>query len=123
MGEQCGSGVHAIDITSPQDPVFAGCVGNDDFDYCHDAQVVVYNGPDTRFTGKEILFGYMGDSAAVIDVTVKSKPVTIARYEYPDLAFCHQGWLFNGQSQLMLNDELDEQQSLQTARTRSLIFD
>lgn len=45
-----------IDIRKPQVPTFSGCYGDDG--YVHDAQCVVYDGPDTKYQNKEICFCY-----------------------------------------------------------------
>ena len=50
-----GRGVHFVDISNPTSPVFIG--NYNDEGTTHDAQVVTYNGPDTDYTGKEILIG------------------------------------------------------------------
>ena len=42
----CTSGLHMVDVNDPVNPQFAGCFGEDG--YVHDAQCVIYNGPDTR---------------------------------------------------------------------------
>ena len=43
----CTSGLHMVDVNDPVNPKFAGCFGEDG--YVHDAQCVIYNGPDTRY--------------------------------------------------------------------------
>jgi len=48
----CNGGLFMIDVTDPKKPVYKECYGDDG--YVHDAQCIIYNGPDTRFTGKEI---------------------------------------------------------------------
>lgn len=42
----CDSGLHMVDVNDPVDPKFAGCFGQDG--YVHDAQCIIYNGPDSR---------------------------------------------------------------------------
>ena len=42
----------AVDVSDPVNPVFAGCFGDDG--YNHDAQCIVYNGPDTQHVGQEV---------------------------------------------------------------------
>ena len=39
-------GLHAIDVSDPLNPQFAGCYDEDG--YTHDAQCVIYRGPDAR---------------------------------------------------------------------------
>ena len=47
VGSQtCNSGLHMIDVNDPGNPKFAGCYMDDG--YVHDAQCVIYKGPDTR---------------------------------------------------------------------------
>jgi len=43
----CNSGLHMVDVRDPTNPQFAGCYGDDG--YVHDAQCVIYNGPDHRY--------------------------------------------------------------------------
>ena len=44
-----------VDVSDPAAPFSPGCVPNDG--YVHDAQCVIYTGPDTQYTGREICFG------------------------------------------------------------------
>lgn len=72
-----------LSVTVPTNPVGLGCYGGDNYtcvqfalvfgwtiaDSCeisHDAQAVVYKGPDTRYTGKEIMFAYNEDSLTIL---------------------------------------------------------
>ena len=53
-GNSCGGGLHMINIKDPMNPTFAGCfsdpsTGRSGTGYTHDAQCVVYNGPDTEY--------------------------------------------------------------------------
>ena len=41
-----------IDVTDPLNPVFAGCYQDDG--YTHDAQCVIYRGPDVDYHNKEV---------------------------------------------------------------------
>ena len=45
-------GLHAINVSDPLNPTFAGCFGGDG--YVHDAQCTIYTGPDTEHQGKEV---------------------------------------------------------------------
>ena len=40
-------GLFAVDVSEPKNPKFAGCFGGDG--YTHDAQCLVYRGPDVRY--------------------------------------------------------------------------
>ena len=60
-GETCGGGLHMIDIRNPTNPTFAGCcadptTGRQGTGYSHDAQCVIYRGPDEDHQEKEIRF-------------------------------------------------------------------
>eukprot|EP00005_Dracoamoeba_jomungandri_P000877 CAMPEP_0174251870 /NCGR_PEP_ID=MMETSP0439-20130205/1561_1 /TAXON_ID=0 /ORGANISM="Stereomyxa ramosa, Strain Chinc5" /LENGTH=458 /DNA_ID=CAMNT_0015332307 /DNA_START=24 /DNA_END=1400 /DNA_ORIENTATION=+ len=117
----CRGGLHIIDISNPVEPQFLGCFSDDA--YVHDAECVVYNGPDTRFTGQEICFCFNEDTLTV--VAVDSLPATmIARVPYTGSQYTHQGWLSKNQDYLLLNDELDESYGKTPGgRTRTLIWD
>ena len=126
-GDTCGGGLHMIDIREPKNPTFAGCfahpnTGRRGTGYAHDAQCVIYNGPDTEHAGREICFGSNETALSVADVTDKENPVVLGLAEYPNVAYTHQGWLTEDQSHFYMNDELDEVQGL-APNTRTLIFD
>lgn len=126
--ESCGGRLHMINIEDPRNPAFAGCftdisTGMAGTGGTHDAQCVTYAGPDERYTGHEICFMSNGASAlSIADTTDKRNPVAIARGEYPNIAYSHQGWLTPDQRYFYLNDELDEFSGL-VPGTRTLIFD
>jgi len=112
----CGNGLHMIDVSDPQNPTFAGC--ESETGYVHDTQCVVYDGPDTDYTGRELCFnsnglGYSTNPLAnffsVVDVTDKSNPVTISRIGYSGSGYSHQGWLTEDQAYFLHGDEGDEQ--------------
>ena len=91
--------------------------------YTHDAQVVVYRGPDLAYQGREIAFCYNEDTITIVDVSVKSAPVQVSRTAYANSGYTHQGWLTDDQAFLLMNDELDELNTLPNfpnarARTR-----
>jgi len=119
----CNKVIHMVDVSNPLKPVFAGCLGDKQFTYCHDVQCVTYAGPDTRYTGHEICFGSMGDSIGVMDVTNKKAPVLLNKQTYHNLEFCHQGWLFDGQARFSVNDEIDELVSETSTHTRTIFYD
>ena len=112
-------GVHFIDIQNPVTPTGLGGYGEDG--YTHDAQVVTYNGPDTDYTGREILIGANESQIAIVDITDKSNPVGISILNYPQLAYTHQGWFTEDQRFFLLGDELDEIRFGFNSRT--LVFD
>jgi len=113
-----------VDITDPKNPKAAG--GYSAQGYTHDAQVVTYNGPDTDYTGREILIASNGNvrgtnDVVVVDVTNKTSPKFISKITYPNARYTHQGWFTEDQSHFILGDELDEQ-SIGT-NTKSVVFD
>jgi len=112
-GETCGGGLHMIDVNEPTEPTFAGCfrdnlTGRSGTGYVHDAQCVIYEGPDVEHAGKEICFGSNETALSIADVTDKDNPVSIAIASYPNVAYAHQGWLTEDQRYFFMSDELDE---------------
>ncbi|KAL8935010.1 MAG: hypothetical protein Q9216_005630, partial [Gyalolechia sp. 2 TL-2023] len=121
----CRGGLFMVDVSNPAKPVSPGCVSQDG--YVHDAQCVVYNGPDARYQGKEICFNYNEDTLTIVDVTDKKAPVQISRTPYVGSAYTHQGWLTSSSDMtfLLLDDELDETDQTGAAangRTTTYIF-
>jgi len=126
-GITCGGGLHMIDINDPVNPTFAGCfshagTGRNGTGNTHDAQCVVYRGPDTEHAGKEICLGSNEVALSIADVTDKANPAVISRATYPSIAYTHQGWLTEDHRYFYINDEADEPQGL-VEGTRTLIFD
>lgn len=124
-GQVCGQGLHMINIQIPDTPRFVGCyahegTGRAGTGYTHDVQCVEYNGPDQDYVGQEICLGSNETAVSIVDVTVKGQPRTVAKAEYPGVAYAHQGWLTEDQRIFILGDELDERAG---EPARSLIFD
>ena len=125
-GETCGGGLHMIDLSEPANPSFAGCFsdgvsGRRGTGYSHDAQCVIYHGPDVDYQGHEICIGSNETAISISDVTDKANPIGIAMASYPSVAYAHQGWLTDDHRYFYLNDELDESQGL-VENTRTLIW-
>ncbi len=99
-------GAHFINIQDPLNPVGVG--GYSGSGYSHDAQVVIYNGPDTDYTGHEIYIGSNENHVAIVDVTDKSNPQLIASATYTNDSYTHQGWFTEDQKYFIVGDELDE---------------
>ena len=125
-GETCGGGYHMVDIRDPKNPVFAGCYSDPSAgaggNHIHDAQCVIYNGPDADHQGREICFGANASVFSIADVTDKENPRTLAALDYPKVAYVHQGWLTDDQKYFYINDEGDEVGGLVDA-TRTLVWD
>lgn len=111
-------GLTAIDVSQPTNPQIVGNYGSDG--YSHDAQCVVYRGPDTEYIGQEICIGLNEWKMVVLDYTDKDNPERISTESYPDYGYVHQGWLTDDHRYLLVNDETDESSS---QGTRTYIFD
>ena len=102
-----GGGPHIINIQTPASPVFVNEYNAQG--YSHDAQIVVYNGPDTDHLGKQIYIGSNENKVVVVDLTNKLAPVLISNFTYTNTAYTHQGWLTEDHKYFILGDEVDEQ--------------
>jgi choice-of-anchor B domain-containing protein len=126
-GETCGGGLHMINIEDPNNPSFAGCfadvsTGIQGTGYSHDAQCVIYHGPDEQYRGHEICIGSNETALSVADVTDKRNPVALGAATYPKVAYSHQGWFDDEHEYFYMNDEGDEVSGL-VEGTRTLIWD
>lgn len=126
-GETCGGGLHMVNIQDPVNPTFEGCfadatTGRSGTGYSHDAQCVIYDGPDEEHKGKEICIGSNETAISVADVTDKDNPIPISTASYPDYGYVHQGWLTEDHRYFFQNDELDELTGA-VDRTRTLVWD
>ena len=115
-----------VDIRAPKQPTFAGCYTDTEGliwpGRTHDAQCVVYRGPDQRYRGRQICLASNETALRIVDVTDKANPVPIAAATYPGIAYVHQGWLTEDQRYFLLDDELDELIGT-TGKTRTMIWD
>lgn len=126
-GDTCGGGLHMINIQDPGNPTFAGCfadtsTGRQRTGYSHDAQCIVYEGPDTEHQGREICFGSNETALSIADVTDKDAPVALSMASYPNVGYSHQGWVDAEHEYFYMNDELDELGGNVT-NTRTLVWD
>jgi len=106
----CSGGLAIYDISNLE-PRFEGCFSADG--YTHDAQCVIYAGPDAAYQGKEICFAYNEDTITIVDVSRRADgawkaPTQISRLGYPGSRYTHQGWLDESHTFAYMNDELDE---------------
>jgi choice-of-anchor B domain-containing protein len=106
-------GLHIVDISDPTAPAFLGSFSQDG--YTHDAQCVVYTGPDTDYNGEgddgyqaELCAAFNEDSVSIVDVTDPTQAVQIAEIRYSTAAYTHQGWFTPDMNFIVFNDELDE---------------
>ncbi|MGA7304496.1 MAG: choice-of-anchor B family protein [Rhodothermales bacterium] len=126
-GSTCSGGSHILDLKEPTKPKFVGCfahpgTGETSMGYTHDAQCVVYHGPDERYTGHEICIGANETAISIADFTDKSNIVPIAVGRYPNVSYAHQGWLSEDHRYYFQDDETDEINGF-TAGTRTLVWD
>ena len=126
-GETCGGGLHMVNIQNPVEPTFSGCfadseTGRRGTGYSHDAQCVIYQGPDVEHQGKEICFGSNETALSIADVSDKENPIAISMMSYPRVAYSHQGWLTEDHRYFYMNDEGDEVSGL-VSNTRTLVWD
>ena len=113
-----------IDINNPKNPEIVGGYSGDS--YTHDAQIVIYEGPDTNFQGRELFFGSNSDGGAnnqvvIVDVTDKENPQRVNTITYENGGYTHQGYLSEDHTYFFLGDELDELRFGSPSQTR--IFD
>jgi len=126
-GQTCGGGLHMVNIQDPANPTFAGCfadpsTGRSGTGYSHDAQCVIYDGPDEEHKGSEICFGANETAISIADVTDKENPVALSTGSYPDYGYVHQGWLTEDHRYFFQNDELDELMG-NVDKTRTIVWD
>jgi len=118
----CSGGLHLLSLADPLNPTFSGCFSDDG--YTHDAQCVVYKGPDEKYTNQEICFCYNEDTLTIVNIQDKEKPVMISSIGYEGSQYTHQGWLNLKQTHLIMNDELDEVSTPELkGHTRSMVWD
>jgi len=114
----CGGVLHIVDITTPNNPMFAGCHGGAN---SMDAQCVIYRGPDADHFESEVCFSANTNHLEIIDVSNKTSTAHIADVTGAQIELYHQGWLTEDHRFFLLNDELDE--GLRGLPTRTHIFD
>ncbi|GAA2518137.1 choice-of-anchor B family protein [Pilimelia columellifera] len=101
----CKKGLTIYDIKSPLQLKHAACYDKEV--YSHEAVVVNYDGPDTRFTGREIAFNYTGQGKKfqILDVTDKANIKVLSTATYNGASYVHQGYHTKDFKYLIQNDE------------------
>jgi choice-of-anchor B domain-containing protein len=104
----CAAGLIFIDVSDPSNPTSPGCDPQDG--YVHDAQCLIYKGPQAKFRDHEICYGYNEDTLTIFDVTEKPNSKVLSRTSYEGASYTHQGWVLDTewQTYLLLDDEYDE---------------
>jgi choice-of-anchor B domain-containing protein len=120
-GPTCGGGLYMMDIKDPLNPEFVGCAKTGDRG-THDSQCVVYEGPDTRYSGNELCLNSNGAYFEIMDVTDKSNPVALSTASSPNAAYIHQGWLTDDHRYFYQDDESDVVRG-NVETTRTLVWD
>lgn len=116
----CNGGMLMVDVSNPLQPTTAGCFSGDG--YVHDAQCVIYKGPDAEFQNSEICFSFNADTVTIVDVTDKQNIQILSRTSYDNVAYTHQGWVSTGHTHVVFGDEVDELQLDKVDRTRTLVL-
>lgn len=99
-------GLHAVSLANPAAPTLVGAY---DGSYTHDAQPIVYAGPDADYAGHELVFCFNGyNGMAILDATDKSDITLKSTLTYAQLGYTHQGWVNDDHTLCFVNDELDE---------------
>ncbi len=124
LGSNVNSGAPRIlDLNSSlTNPTLAGDVSSS-LGYCHDAQVVIYDGPDPDYQGRELLIGSFSgsDFVKILDVTNKSSVTQISTVSYTNKYYTHQGWFTEDKRFFIVGDEVDEENV--GFNTRTLVYD
>ncbi len=115
----CGSnlghgGILPYDLRDPLHPTPGPMVWTEPHDtkdetfvYVHD--IVVRSFTSGPLAGREIAYACAGaDGFYTIDVTDKAALRRLAHVRYPNLRYCHYGWLSDDAATFFLGDELDE---------------
>ena len=116
-GSDYAGGTIFVDIENPVNPTNAGFLNG----YSHDAQVLVYNGPDSEHNGKQIFIGSNENEIVIVDVTIKSSPVQLSSISYNNVGYTHQGWFTEDLRYFILGDEVDELSF--GNNTKTIVFD
>ena len=98
------AGMHMVDISEPMEPTFVGC---SEPGGTHDAQCIVYRGPDESYRGREICLRMSGNRFQISDVTDKSNPLELSTASHPNPAYMHQGWVTEDHRYFIMDDESD----------------
>ncbi len=123
LGSSLNSGAPRIlDLSNATSPSVAGNISST-YGYCHDAQVVIYDGPDPDHQGKELLIGSFSSSdyVKILDVSDKSNISEISQVTYTSQSYTHQGWFTEDKRFFIVGDEVDEEDH--GFNTRTLVFD
>ena len=117
-GSTCEGGYAFFGLAAPAAPEPLGCYSTAPV---HDAQCLVYDGPDADWTGRTVCFGFNFDHVGIIDVTDPAAVAPISDALYPTAPLTHQGWLTEDRRYLLVGDEVDE--DVTGGQTRTIVLD
>ena len=105
-GSNLGGGrLTAVSLADPASPQIVGSMLQSV--YVHDALEISYT--SGTYAGKEIAFCFCGGAGMrIVDITNKSNMFTMSSMTYPELAYCHQGWITEDRRYIIMDDELEE---------------
>ncbi len=113
------AGMHMVDIREPMNPTFVGC---SEPGGTHDAQCIIYRGPDESYQGREICLRMSGNRFQISDVTDKAQPREVSNASHPNPAYMHQGWVTEDHRYFIMDDESDVIAG-NVETTRTLVWD
>jgi len=87
--DTCRSGLIFIALTDIANPKQTGCAANDG--YIHDAQCLIYHGPDKKYECTEICYGYNEDSLTIYNITDKTTTNIISKALYDGATYTYRG--------------------------------
>lgn len=107
LSNNCEGRLALVDVSDPSKPKGLGYIKTDR--RVHDAQCVIYDGPDKKHKGREICVDYDEKQITVVDMTNKTNAVLISQTSYKGVSYTHQGWWTDStQCFLLLDNETDE---------------
>ena len=101
-----GGGAAIFDVQNPQTPQLLG--GASEWGYIHDAQAVLYNGPDQEHAGKFVLFTAGPSGFNILDISDPTDVTLIGSASYDTPHYGHQVWVAETHDHAFFGDELDE---------------
>lgn len=115
------AGIVIFDLSNATNPTQVATIS--EHGRCHDAQVVTYHGPDTAYTGEEIMVGSFdgNDDVHIMNVSNKSNIINISNFDYTQNRVTHQGWFTEDHRFFIIGDEGDETGF--GINTRTLVYD
>ena len=118
-GPNAIEGLLVYNFANPEAPVLAGSWSEG---YVHDAQVVMYNGPDIAYQGHRIALVCCESVFRVLDVTDPTDIQELSSAGHVPFGYIHQGWMSQDQRYFLLGYESDETEGL-VSGTTTYVYD